>query len=65
MNTTFKSDHLEWLLQSLREDEHTIQLMCQDGIIRAPGLLLATISPLIKVRISILAIIAYITSFKL
>ena len=49
MCANFKSDHRQELLQAVRQDVHTIQLMCLDGTITASGLLLATISPLIRV----------------
>ena len=53
MCANFKSDHRHELLQAVRQDVHTVQLMCLDGAITASGLLLATVSPLIKVSFSV------------
>ena len=47
----FKSDHKHEFLEALRQEPHTIQLICLDGTITASALLLATVSPLIKVSL--------------
>ena len=47
----FKSDHKHEFLEALRQEPHNIQLICLDGTITASALLLATVSPLIKVSL--------------